>query len=267
MIDALQLLVARFQHPYQGLQPGFVRNLDAVPYRKHQTAMKTYRYERKFLVEALDAHQAGRLVKRHPWMFYEPYPPRYVNNLYLDTHQLDNYTDNVSGTMNRRKVRIRWYGYLFEDIQEPVLEIKHKVGPVGYKIQHPLPPLGLQSGAARSNLKEYLRRADLPNPVYDNLVMLSPVLINRYHRRYFAARSGPFRITIDQEMAYFRTNRAAQTTKPAWRDHRHIIVEIKYSRGSEPEIDRVAGYFPFRMTRSSKYVTGVNKIYSHAAVW
>ena len=229
--------------------------------------MNNYRYERKFLVEALDAHQARRLVKKHPRMFFEPYPPRYVNNLYLDTHRFDYYADNVSGTMARCKVRIRWYGELFAGINRPVLEIKHKVGPVGYKIQHRLPPLEHEKDFHRAGFKDYFLSADLPLQVRNHLLSLSPALFNRYHRRYFAARGSPFRITIDREMAYYRTTRVDLGARPAWHDYRQIIVEIKYPREAEPEIDRVAGYFPFRMTRNSKYVTGVNKIYGHSASW
>ena len=69
----------------------------------------------------MDAHQVRALVKLHPSMFYEPYPPRYVNNLYLDTEDMENYLDNVSGVAERRKVRIRWYGDLFGDIGRPML--------------------------------------------------------------------------------------------------------------------------------------------------
>jgi hypothetical protein len=227
--------------------------------------MNNYRYERKFLAEALDAYQAGRLVKMHPRMFFESYPPRYVNNLYLDTHRLDYYADNVSGTMTRCKVRIRWYGNLFEGIDKPILEIKHKVGPVGYKSQYRLPPLKLKKDFYRAAFKNYFLSADLPPQVRNHLLSLTPALYNRYHRRYFAARMSPFRITIDREMAFYRTTRVDPTARPAWRDLRQIIVEIKYPREAEPEIDRVAGYFPFRMTRNSKYVTGINKIYGHSA--
>ncbi len=105
---------------------------------------RVYRYERKFLVSAVDVHQARRMVKQHPGMFFEPYPPRFINNLYLDTRGLDYYAANVSGTMNRRKVRIRWYGDLFAGMQDPTLEIKRKTGLVGHKIQYPFPPLQLR---------------------------------------------------------------------------------------------------------------------------
>jgi hypothetical protein len=50
-----------------------------------------FRYERKFLVEELDAHQVKLLVRLHPALFYQPYPPRQVNSLYLDSPELEDY--------------------------------------------------------------------------------------------------------------------------------------------------------------------------------
>jgi len=45
------------------------------------TYLRTFRYERKFLVEDLMQFQVAALIRRHPYLFYPPYPPRYVNNL------------------------------------------------------------------------------------------------------------------------------------------------------------------------------------------
>ena len=100
------------------------------------TYLRTFRYERKFLVEELMLPQVATLIKGHPRMFYAPYPPRYVNNLYLDTPDMVNYFDNVDGAMQRRKVRVRWYGEPFGEINRPMLEVKVKEGLVGTK--HPL---------------------------------------------------------------------------------------------------------------------------------
>ncbi len=98
-----------------------------------------YRYERKFLVDRLDQHQVMGLIKRHPAMFCQPYPPRFINNFYLDTAHMVNYRDNVDGAADRRKVRIRWYGELMGQIENPVLEFKIKRGLVGTKKHHPIP--------------------------------------------------------------------------------------------------------------------------------
>ena len=73
----------------------------------------SYRYERKFLIAAMDAAQARSILLRHRALFGEPYPPRYVNNIYLDTYEFDNYGDNLMGATERLKVRVRWYHDLF----------------------------------------------------------------------------------------------------------------------------------------------------------
>ena len=80
---------------------------------------RSYRYERKFLVEHMGHHHAIALIKQHPYLFYQPYPPRFINNFYLDTPEMDNYDDNVSGAADRRKVRLRWYGDLFGESINP----------------------------------------------------------------------------------------------------------------------------------------------------
>jgi hypothetical protein len=127
---------------------------------------RDYRYERKFLVDRLDVHQVRALVKLHPAMFYEPYPPRYVNNLYLDTEELDNYQENVSGTGERRKVRIRWYGDLFGLIEKPVLEFKIKSGLVGTKVTYPFAPFTFDKQFCHRLCRELLQKADLPVEAY-----------------------------------------------------------------------------------------------------
>lgn len=224
-----------------------------------------HRYERKFLVSALDVHQARRLVRQHPGMFFEPYPPRFINNLYLDTRSLEFYADNVSGAMGRRKVRLRWYGDLYTGTQNSTLEIKQKTGMVGCKTQYPFPALPLKPNFRPREFKSLVRSADLPADVKQDLLTLDAVLFNRYHRRYFAARNNPFRITIDHKISYYKATSFGPSFPPAWRDHHHIIVEVKYPGEAESEAERVTSVFPFRMTRNSKYVVGVEKTYGYSA--
>ena len=109
------------------------------------TYLRTFRYERKFLVEELMPPQVAALIKQHPRLFYSPYPPRYVNNLYLDTPEMDHYYDNVNGALQRRKVRVRWYGQPFGEIKHPMLEVKVKHGLVGTKHTYPLPPFRMNA--------------------------------------------------------------------------------------------------------------------------
>ena len=98
--------------------------------------MDKYRYERKFFVENKTAIELDLIVKNHPYFFKEIFKERFINNIYFDTPNLSNYYANVDGNYNRRKVRIRWYGNLLGEIENPKLEIKIKQGELGNKIIH-----------------------------------------------------------------------------------------------------------------------------------
>jgi hypothetical protein len=43
-------------------------------------------------------------------------------------------------------------------------------------------------------------------------------------------------------------------------DHDHVIVELKYDRPLDVEAERVSGYFPFSVSKNSKYVTGIEAV-------
>jgi SPX domain protein involved in polyphosphate accumulation len=220
-----------------------------------------YRYERKFLVEGIDQHQAIGLIKRHPYIFYQPYPPRYINNFYLDTPEMDNYSDNVSGAVDRRKVRLRWYGKLFGYIQTPTLEFKIKRGIVGTKRLYPLRDFSLEQGYNANQLQHLGKDSTLPEEIKLVLVTQQIVLLNRYYRYYFATRDNRFRLTVDSELSYHRIARFDNQFVHNQRVHNNTIVELKYDKTNDLEANRVSGFFPFRVTKSSKYVEGIERVY------
>ena len=45
------------------------------------------------------------------------------------------------------------------------------------------------------------------------------------------------------------------------RNYRDVVVELKYEVEQEPQANYVAGFFPFRVTRNSKYVQGIERVY------
>ena len=220
-----------------------------------------YRYERKFLVDRLDAGQVCAIVKRHPSLFYQPYPPRYVNNLYLDTELLDNYQENVSGVGERHKARIRWYGDLFGRIERPVLEFKVKSGLVGTKISYPFAPFVLDERFSHRYYLDTLRVANIPDRVKQHLRGLHVVLCNRYYRWYYATRDGRFRVTVDTGMTFYQVRKVANHFRHRCVDHRNVVVELKYEKAVDVEAERVSRVFPFSVTKNSKYVTGIERVY------
>jgi hypothetical protein len=226
-----------------------------------EAQVREFRYERKFLVEGLDAQQVHMLVARHPSMFYQPYPPRYVNNLYLDTEAMDNYYANVAGMADRHKVRIRWYGEELDHIEKPILEIKAKSGLVGTKYSYPFPEFFLDAGFSHRGFRQVISKSNLPADVRAYMLNLQVVLCNRYFRWYYASKDERFRVTVDAELEYFRVKRFGNRFVSRFKDQNHVVLELKYDKYLDPQAHRVAGFFPFIVTRNSKYVTGIERVY------
>lgn len=222
---------------------------------------REYRYERKYFVDQLDARQAIALIKQHPAMFSEIYPPRYINNIYFDSPLLTNYSDNVDGDPERKKARIRWYHDLFRQVEEPVLEFKIKKGLMGTKIQYPFPAFSFGEGFSEREMYELIKLSDLPPDLKEYLQINEPVLVNRYLRWYFATPDQHFRVTVDSGLSFFNLKKDNNRFQFHQVDHQSIVVEMKYKREYDPEAGRISSGFPFRMTRSSKYVRGIERVY------
>lgn len=226
-----------------------------------QQATDLYRYERKYLVDQLDEHQTKALIRRHPSLFYEPYPPRYINNFYLDTPEMENYYDNVGGAGNRRKVRIRWYGELFGKIDKPILEFKIKRGMVGTKHHYDFPGFSIEQGYHDKYLMGKVKESDLPPHVKYILRDQNVVLLNRYYRHYYATRDGRYRVTLDTGLTFYRIERLTNRFTHKQTDYRNIVVELKYDKEHDMSAYKVSSFFPFRVTKSSKYVQGIERVY------
>lgn len=221
-----------------------------------------YRYERKFLVTGLDTRQLATMIRLHPMAFSTAYPDRPVNNIYFDTEDFQYFRDNVEGVSNRKKIRIRWYGNWEDTEVLPVLEYKIKRGPVGYKKNYRLAPV--QINPAKFDVAavvDQMLDCDLPDIVRLDLAGHRPVLVNSYHRMYNLSHDRRFRLTIDNEMTYYRVMAASGTLRFRDTDHHSTVIELKYPMENDKDAKSVTNAFPFRMTKNSKYVSGINRVY------
>jgi hypothetical protein len=218
---------------------------------------RSYRYERKFFINELDEAQVRSILSRHKAMFFEVYPPRYVNNIYLDTLGMRNYDDNLIGVADRMKVRIRWYHELFGLIMEPILEFKMKQGLVGWKDTYPFPAFNFDQGITERKIQTLIKEGEFPAEVKHRLADFRMSLVNRYLRSYFANYDGRFRVTIDTDQSFYKVNPLVNRFQVRDVNRNVVIVELKYEREYDESAERISNTFPFRVTRSSKYVDGV----------
>jgi len=225
------------------------------------------RYERKFVVnQQYDKHQIEQVLKLHPAGFSEIHQSRYINNIYLDTPNFLFYYDNNSGKSKRQKARIRWYGDLEGKVKKPILEIKIKYGAVGDKLSFPLKPFILDKDLTQGDLHQIFRESDLPLDIFEFVTPLSPKLINRYRRKYFQSFDKIFRSTIDDQLTYIDFGNNHNTILNRVVTDSTYVVELKYAYDKDDKASRVTDLFPFRMTKSSKYVNGIDAFNKTLAV-
>ncbi len=218
------------------------------------------RYERKFLVSTHSLESLLAMVRRHPALFHEVYPARFINNVYLDSPGLTAYHDHVHGVADRGKVRIRWYGPFSGLIQRPILERKIKRGLVSYKLSDALPPLPVNGRVDRQALAAALDQASLPAGLRLALRHLEPSSLNRYRRRYYLSADRRFRLTIDSDLRFASPRGPAIWTDPRAHETPTLILEIKYAAAHAVQAQAVTNVLPCRLGRCSKYVLGIEAL-------
>lgn len=204
------------------------------------------RFERKYRIEGVTLEEVLAFVRDHPLSFQTHHPDRQINNIYLDTPDLEFFRLNLIGAGERLKYRIRWYGENEQAAHQPVLEAKIKHNELGEK---EIWPLSDQEELSYPTVMEWINRE------FPEKGPLVPILLNHYLRSYFISYDGKFRLTLDREMRF--ENAEAGFSHPAFLRDEAIIMEIKYDLELDKEWKRVSWHLPFRVGKNSKYVNGV----------
>ena len=218
-----------------------------------------YRYERKFYVPELTEADLKVIVKTHRAFFKEIYYKRQVNNIYFDTLKFDNFFDNIDGVRRRKKYRVRWYGRHEDEIANPHLEIKLKNGLVGRKIVLPVDKFKLDASLLNI-LKNIKTEKKNEEKFQETINFLHPVVLNHYQRSYFRSQDGKFRITIDSDVK-FNSITSGSLKKTNTGHSPGCILEIKYGKKDDEQASEISNLLPFRMTKSSKYVDCITRLY------
>lgn len=222
-------------------------------------AQHDLRHEVKFVGSATRRSSIEGWLLGHEACFRSAYPPRRVNNFYLDDFELSTYEENLAGVSRRTKIRFRWYGESSEEVAG-TLELKRKRNRLGWKEHFQVPALRLH-GRSWPRVLASLRE-QLPLEARNWLdAYPHPTLINRYDRHYFVSSDGRIRVTLDgnqrvfgQQLAHGPNLRAAANLPDA------LIVEFKASSRDHLLLGRTIQGIPLRSGRHSKYVVGVQSL-------
>jgi len=220
------------------------------------------RVERKFVPEALSLNDALTLVRQHPALFREAYPPRWVNNLYFDTPDLRLYKEHVQGVSHRTKIRIRWYGQFNGPIERPAFEIKRRFGTTSGKEVSDFPPFAINGQLPRETILTARNCEQLAESARLALSGLDVVLGNRYRRFYFLSADGAVRLTVDCDLQFCGFGEFGNRLHGMQPAATRLVIELKYDPANADQAAFVAAQFPFRPTRCSKYVIGVTQLFT-----
>jgi len=228
----------------------------SVAFRVPQSA----RIEIKFSAAELHREELAFWLRLHPAGFHAPFPPRWVNNLYFDTHDYGAYAENMCGASSRTKVRYRWYG----ESRAPdagALEVKCKRNFFGWKLRFDVAEKPYRPGIdARSLRRAVLQQLPAAGREWLNASPF-PVLVNRYRRRYFLSADHRIRVTLDTDQSVW-DQRYKSTPNFSVRTVQRpiLVVEFKFDRRDRDIASRYMRGMPIRVSRHSKYVCGTSAI-------
>lgn len=216
------------------------------------------RFERKFLVTNLTIPEVGVVIRRNRAGFRQAYPPRYVNNIYFDAPNFSAYRDNVDGTSVRQKYRLRWYGNALNASDRAQFEVKRKRGLVGTKETYKIGGIDFEQLKPTSRLFELIAQGNIPESLRIETDWLAPVLVNQYQRMYLVSADKRVRLTLDTDISFRSVG--PDRGIPLLAELEIKVVELKYRSQFDDYATRISNDFPFRMTKSSKYVMGLERV-------
>ncbi len=220
-----------------------------------ETELTEARYERKFLVTGISLPGLLQVVRMNPALFRTMFEPRWINNIYFDSIDLRAFADTIEGVRDRVKIRIRWYGDATGAVERPVLELKRKRAFVTVKDRFPLPSWETGPRFSADSMRKHLATANLPAEIRELLKSTRPTLFNRYSRSYGISHCGSYRITIDNRLQFQRVFDGARAARAVLTSD--LVLEMKYGIEADAGARFITQDFPFRMTKNSKYATGM----------
>lgn len=221
------------------------------------------RLEIKFVANFMELSRIKSWVRLHVSDFYCPFPDRWVNNVYFDSHDYFSFAENLTGISKRSKLRYRWYGgQRYPDIG--ILEVKCKRNLFGWKQYFRDDTVPFSDGDSWRDFRDGLAARLGPEAKLWLDMRPVPTILNRYYRRYFVTRDNAVRLTIDSHQYVYDQryssypNISRKTNIPDT-----LVVEIKFDRHHRDLASQVIQGLPIRAGRNSKYVIGLRSAHQY----
>ena len=223
------------------------------------------RVERKYVLPQPRTRSAGAWL-RHACRPAPAFATGSVSSCYFDTPNLDAYYESADGSLDKAKVRLRWY----DDPPPPAadadlpafLELKGRRGAESWKRRLPitLPRDGAHGGARDGALPVLPRPAQLTDLLarlgYAAPAALRPVVLVRYQRARFVEPVTGMRVSLDHDVSVAAP--WIRGAPPLRLDE--AVVELKGDGEALPLRLTALGRFAQPWSSNSKYAAAVEAL-------
>lgn len=191
----------------------------------------------------------------------EIYSSRNINSIYFDTYFHRNFYEAIDGIMLRSKVRVRWYGEIFDVEIEPQLESKNRINQHNYKITNKLESFKTKKLFNLIDFNKYIQiqkgRKDEINYYLNNLY---PNLFVSYLRSYYIFDN--VRITLDTDLKFINLAKVNLFSKKNLLCiNKKKIIELKYGDELHKKASKITKTFNNRLNKFSKYQIGISETF------
>ena len=158
------------------------------------------------------------------------YESRWINNIYFDTMGLDLFKQSHEGSSPRVKIRLRWYGNFFNNLNKYNLEFKIKNSNKNTKITFSISNISILNEMLISSISSIIQKeTTLPEEVINIFYSIRPTLINRYKRNYFIHKKDNTRLTLDNSLCFRSLLTRSKLLLPICEDKNLTIIELKFN--------------------------------------
>ena len=206
-----------------------------------------YRFERKWVFNASYLDLLSKSYKSN-FNFKIQHPKRTVNSLYFDDYNHTSVKQNLDGSTDKSKIRLRWYGKNNFLISNAMLELKIKKNFLNYKILYPMKDLKNKNLMKISDVKFVTEKINQTV----KKKMLIPTVTTHYERFYLISLNNKIRATIDYNLK--GTNFTQFIYNPIFKNYKNSILELKYDKNFDEYVRNNCKSISSRYSKNSKYV-------------
>jgi hypothetical protein len=224
------------------------------------------RKEKKYTFSVNDIDEVRSYLLNSDIALRPAYENRYVNSIYLDSINFDNYNENLAGLSKRSKARIRWYSrekcQSVSSDTEFTLEVKLRSNVLGDKLSYPFKLPDNNQGLRTNALINYVRKV-IPIEFLPFIEHCNDfTLLVSYLREYYEDFSNKIRCTLDTEITFSKPlmNVFDIRTSPKYKVE-YGVLELKYPSLVEKELNHF-NFDNIKISpgRHSKYAVGLNTV-------